>query len=115
MRIVARLTQTSVYPRHTARNCLVLIQAKQVIIRRSIMLAQLMRAAAVAAVTSVVGYAVISYRNRLALKGEETADKLAVQEWETDGGSNLVAGTPGGAEVGARPRTTRVKSLPDPH
>lgn len=53
------------------------------------MLAQMIRAAAVAAMTSAVGYAVLAYRNSRALKQQEKHDKAALQEWETDGGSNV--------------------------
>ncbi len=55
------------------------------------MVAQIIRAAVVAAATSAIGYAVMAYRNSRALKQQEAHDKLAVQEWETDGGSNIAS------------------------
>jgi len=63
------------------------------------MVAQIIRAAVVAAVSSAIGYAVMAYRNSRALKEQEKYDKLAVQEWETDGGSNIASAVkPGGTQ-----------------
>lgn len=51
-------------------------------------MANLVRAAAIAAVSSAVGYAVVAYRKRRS-RQQIDLDKRAVQEWETDGGNNL--------------------------
>jgi hypothetical protein len=49
--------------------------------------------AVVTALTWLTGYAVVYYRRR---KAQElrAADKIAVQEWETDGGNNLAKAGP---------------------
>jgi hypothetical protein len=48
------------------------------------MVAQLIRAAALAAATSAIGYALMAYRNSRALRRHALQNQLARQEWESD-------------------------------
>jgi len=64
------------------------------------MMATILRAAALAAITSAVGYGVAAYRKAHSIRlGRE--DKAALHEWETDGGGNLRPAKTGSAATGS--------------
>jgi hypothetical protein len=101
MRFLIRLTGGKHPRRHTRPRSLPKQAGALDTNRRKTMVSPIIRAAAFAALTSAIGYAVMAYRTR---KQQEKYDKLAAQEWETDGGSNMKlpqdsATNPGGAQA----------------
>jgi hypothetical protein len=49
--------------------------------------AHILRATALAAVTSCLGYLLLSYRKRHALHQQRAEQREALQQWESDGGA----------------------------
>lgn len=70
---------------------------------------RLVRAAAIAALTSALGYAIMGYRKLRARQQQKLDDKLALQDWETDGGGNLPARPSDADQATTAPRREAVE------